>query len=267
MPRQPAARNHAADELSALLDALLSLAPVALGDCSHWTKRTRDDLRRRLKATKADLESLLSTLDPVRQPPMVLDPASPEVVGRLIGDTMLVQQRMAVAELSPFYGSGVYAIYYDGNFPAYQPLRRSETPIYIGKADPAKPAARSPEEQQDRLFRRLSDHVRSLTSADNLAVEDFSYRYLVVVSAWQITSETYLIERFHPVWNRESKVCYGFGKHGDAPLTRANSVSPWDTLHAGRRWAGTKDSRANAKSSDQIVEDIAEHFRKYPPEY
>ena len=47
----------------------------------------------------------------------------------------------------------------------------------------------------------------------------------------------YLIDRFKPIWNNETKVCFGFGKHGDNAATRRNTVSPWDTLHPGRPWA------------------------------
>ena len=32
-------------------------------------------------------------IDPIRQPPLMLDPYQPEVLGRLIGETMLEQPR------------------------------------------------------------------------------------------------------------------------------------------------------------------------------
>ena len=39
-----------------------------------------------------------------------------------------------------------------------------------------------------------------------------------VQSHWQGAAEGYLINLFRPVWNNETDVCYGLGKHGDAPL-------------------------------------------------
>lgn len=43
-------------------------------------------------------------------------------------------------DLSPFKGAGIYAIYYEGDFPPYAPISRkteTEIPIYVGKAVPA----------------------------------------------------------------------------------------------------------------------------------
>jgi hypothetical protein len=51
----------------------------------------------------------------------------------------------------------------------------------------------------------------------------------------------------------------------DAPKTRANRRSPWDTLHPGRKWATTSDNVPNEKSVKQILGEIAGHFAKFPP--
>lgn len=125
--------------------------------------------------------------------------------------------------------------------------------------------ALTPQEQGLRLFNRIRDHNRSLASVENLKLEDFDCRYLVVRSAWVETAEDLLIDWFKPVWNNELKVCYGFGKHGDSAGTRSNERSPWDTLHPGRPWAKSADNTPNKKSIVQIKADIAGHFKKYPP--
>jgi hypothetical protein len=167
--------------------------------------------------------------------------------------------------LPRFYGSGVYALYYDGHFPAYAPLIGSDTPIYLGKVDPASADAQSPQEQGDKLWQRLvKDHLRSIDAAENLDAGDFTCRSLVVKSAWQSTAELYLIDRFKPVWNKEAGVCFGIGKHGDRAATRTNIRSPWDELHPGRRLAS--DQPPNPRGADGIAEDIAEHFKKHSPE-
>ncbi|HET9713419.1 MAG TPA: Eco29kI family restriction endonuclease, partial [Pyrinomonadaceae bacterium] len=72
-------------------------------------------------------------------------------------------------------------------------------------------------------------------------------------------------ELFKPIWNSEMKICYGLGKHGDDPLIRANQRSPWDTLHPGREWAHRDPNMKDARSTEQIANDIAEHLAKYPP--
>jgi len=233
----------------------------------------------RLKALKNDiaaavarLTSLSRELDPIRQPPLVFDPSDPRVIGELIGRTMLEQPRHPMTDIGRFYGSGVYAIYYNGDFPAYAAIRGSERPIYIGKADPANPDAMSVEEQEERLSRRLREHAKSIRAVETYAHEnsiagqlklaDFDCRYLVVKSAWQKTAEEYLINQFKPVWNNEMKACYGFGKHGDSSYTRSNTRSPWDTLHPGRRWALGEGNTNNPKSQSLLIEEIATFLSK-----
>ena len=74
-----------------------------------------------------------------------------------------------------------------------------------------------------------------------------------------------MIDLFKPIWNSEINICYGFGKHGDDPGTRANLRSPWDTLHPGRDWAHRDPKMKDARAAKRILEDIREHLAKYPP--
>ncbi|MGH9767997.1 MAG: Eco29kI family restriction endonuclease, partial [Blastocatellia bacterium] len=219
-----------------------------------------------IEKTIESLQRLLPHLDPIKLPPHVLDPSDPDVEGKLIAETLLVQERHALETVHKFYGSGVYAIYYSGGFDAYKPISGSNTPIYVGKADPATHAAVTPIQQGTKLWSRLNDHRKSITAASNLDISEFDCRYLVVKSAWQGTAETYLIERFLPIWNNEAGICYGFGKHGDDPETRSNARSPWDTLHPGRKWATKEGNRPYHLSIKQIKEQIAGHFLQRPPQ-
>ncbi len=229
-------------------------------------------LKNDIAAAVARLTSLSRELDPVRQPPLVFDPSDPRVIGELIGRTMLEQPRHPMTGIGRFYGSGVYAIYYNGDFPAYAAIRDTERPIYIGKADPANPDAVPVEEQEERLSRRLRDHVKSIRAVEDYAKEsrisgqlklaDFDCRYLVVKSAWQKTAEEYLISQFKPVWNNEMKVCYGFGKHGDSSDTRSNTRSPWDTLHPGRKWALGEGNTDNPKTSEILIDEVLSFLSK-----
>jgi len=248
------------DAIAALGEQITSEIP------ENISARKRKVLREDAAELIENMRGLVIELDPVKQPPCVLDPADPHVVGTVIATTLLDQPRVPLDTSGRFYGSGVYAIYYNGDFPAYSAASQTETPLYVGKADPADHGAETVEAQGKRLSRRLRDHKRSLGKAENLLIEDFECRFLVVKSAWQNTAETYLIERFHPIWNREIGICWGFGKHGDSSGTRKNTRSPWDTLHPGRPWAMTENTVPNELSPDQITELILEHYERHPPE-
>jgi hypothetical protein len=255
MPRQ--AVEKFVNELTALLTRLPDGMP---GDSSQ---KKRLALRGEVLSAVETLNSFARKLDPIDHPDEIFDPSDPSQMGMLIADTLLKRERLPLDGLRRFYGSGVYAIYYGGDFPAYRPIRGTDVPIYVGKVDPADRSATTPIGQQQRLWQRLSnEHARSIKSAENLDVADFTCRYLVVVSAWQTTAETHLINAFKPVWNE--KVCDGFGKHGDNAETRANRRSSWDELHPGRRWAGS-GNRPNLRTAKVILSDIAKHFEKYPP--
>ena len=204
-------------------------------------------------------------LDPIKHPGFIFDPTNPNVVGRIVGITLIALPRKPLAQLERFYGSGVYALYYIGDFSLYADVSKREHPIYVGKADPVDPASKTVIQQGDRLSNRLNDHRRTVMKADStLRLEDFEYRALAVQTGWQNAAEEYLIHLFRPIWNNEVGICYGFGKHGDAPETRANLRSPWDTLHPGRKWAHRDTKMKDAKPKEQIAREIREHFKKYP---
>ncbi|MEK6283723.1 MAG: Eco29kI family restriction endonuclease [Acidobacteriota bacterium] len=245
-------------ELESLLESLPSEPVDSVGLKTSERRRLRELIEQTIEA----LQRTLSGLDPIRQPPHVLDPSDPDVIGKLIADTLLVQPRHSLSAVSTFYGSGVYAIYYTGAFPAYDLITGTDKPIYVGKADPATSDAVSPSSQGTRLWRRLQDHRKTISAATTtLNIKDFECRFLVVKSAWQGTAETYLIDRFKPVWNNEIGICYGFGKHGDSADTRSNTRSPWDTLHPGRKWAG-KGNKPNPLSAAKIAALIVAHLKK-----
>src|SRR5262249_46995737 len=149
--------------------------------------------------------SLLDRLDPVAQPSSVFDPGNPKVVGRFVSLALVAQNRVPLADIPKFYGSGVYAIYYKGSFPLYRPLSATETPIYVGQAAPASNHARTPREQGQRLSSRLSDHRKNIGKAEStLILNDFECRSLVVQTGWETAAEDYLIHLFRPIWNSET---------------------------------------------------------------
>jgi hypothetical protein len=225
--------------------------------------RSRKALDLEMRKFIDEIEVLLRELNPIRQPSAFFDPSDPKVIGRFVALALVSQQRMPLSEIEPFYGSGVYAIYYRGDFNLYAPISATETPIYVGQAAPLQANARRPTEQGDKLSRRLTEHLKNILKAkDSLDINDFDCRALVVQSGWETAAEDYLIHLFKPIWNSETKILYGLGKHGDSATTRANKRSPWDTIHPARHWAA--ETAEDAKTPSQIAEELEKHFETTP---
>lgn len=140
----------------------------------------RRALETELQAILVSLGQLLDRLDPITQPSSVFDPSSPKIVGRFVSLALVAQARHPLSDIPRTYGSGVYAIYYRGDYPLYAPISGTETPIYVGQAAPASNHARLPREQGDKLSSRLATHKRNIGKAnDTLTLDDFSFRSLV----------------------------------------------------------------------------------------
>lgn len=256
-----------AEALLKQLAGLRKVIPALPADLAGISTPVLNRVRAEIRTMGETLALLSDDIGALKLPKVVFDPTDPHIVGKLIGDTMLLQERMPLGAVEKFYGSGVYAIYYRGPFASYAPIAGTETPIYVGKADPADRYAVSVQQQGDRLARRLADHKKSVSAAQNLELGEFDCRFLVVKTAWESTAEDYLINRFKPVWNNEMGACYGFGKHGDDAGTRSNTRSPWDTLHPGRPWAMKEGNKPNPLGVDGVKKAVADHYAKHPPLY
>jgi len=162
---------------------------------------------------------------------------------------------------NPFVGAGVYALYYTGSFSAYRQLSevnqddQFRCPIYVGKAVPAgarKGGLGMEVEHGQALYKRLAEHAESINATDNLLLDDFRCRFLIVDDIWIPLAESMLIERFRPVWNI---VLDGFGNH-DPGKGRYNGMMPqWDCVHPGRSWATRLQPCPN--SSDQLGDRVS----------
>ncbi|GFE50386.1 hypothetical protein So717_21390 [Roseobacter cerasinus] len=222
-------------------------------------------LRQELTAKMELLRELEAELDAVKQPEHIFDPSNPNYMGRFTAAALLIQPRHPLAEVEKFYGAGVYALYYKGDFPAYEKISGKETPLYTGKADPKIAHAENPTEQGESLSRRINEHRKSIelvSGEGGISLDDFEVRYLVTASGFQVTAENFLINYFKPIWNKETKICFGIGKHGDDANTRKNKKSPWDTLHPGRKWALASEEM---KTPAEIAADISDHLDAFPP--
>ena len=195
----------------------------------------------------------------------------------MVALALLAQPVVPLSAVPDSYGAGVYAIYYKGNHPLYAAIRGSETPIYVGKADPREPDASTPREQGNRLTRRLREHAGTISEAEGYAssgqlppdlhtiqLADFKCRRLVCATNAQLVAEVHLIKMFWPLWNSETNACWGMSKHGDAAATRKNKRSPWDVVHPGRDWA-LSPILANSLEPQAIKERIRKTLERAPP--
>jgi hypothetical protein len=226
------------------------------------TPKNRVTVAAEIQKSATALNGLLVELDPIDRASAVFDPGNPRTVGYFLALALSAQPRRPLVALKEFYGTGVYALYYKGDFGAYQPISGSDTPIYIGMAVYESKDRHDQSPMGTSLARRLAEHKNNIQRAsETLNIEDFDYRALVVQSGWEGPAETHLIRMFSPIWNKEVKILQGFGKHGDSITTRANKRSPWDTFHAGRNWAGG-EGQTDKKTPDQIKYQLNIHFEK-----
>ncbi len=165
------------------------------------------------------------------------------IVNRLISTDCVPLPVPGKKRAAKFEGAGIYAIYYLGDFNAYEDLGKKNRengesiPIYIGKADPK--GGRKGELELDAgigtsLYDRLRDHAKSIDEAENLELAEFCCRYLAVDEVWIGLAERLAIQKFLPIWNT---LVDGFGNHDPGTRRAEQYLSDWDTLHPGRKFA------------------------------
>jgi hypothetical protein len=195
---------------------------------------------------------------------MEYNPLDKVNLGISVRDALLKQEPLAMEPWPDrFGGAGIYTIYYVGDFPHYESIARRnragrfDQPIYVGKAVPSGARKggirRDAEKPIANLHARLRQHASSIRAAQNLRIEDFYFRYLQVDDIWIPLGETYIIERFEPLWN---KVVEGFGIHTPGRRRKGQYASPWDTLHPGREFVSKLGLPPNPKSPEAIVREI-----------
>lgn len=189
-------------------------------------------------------------------------------LGESVAQAMLRQPATPMADLVGFEGAGIYAIYYRGNFSAYEAIARKNVrqnaivPIYVGKAVPKGTRKGGVLEKKPGkvLFNRLTQHRRSIEEARNLDIADFHCRFLIVDDIWIPLGESLLIAKFNPLWN---KLIDGFGNHDPGKGRHAGLRPRWDVLHPGRPWA--EKCQPREESAEQIIGEIKDYLRNNPP--
>jgi len=108
------------------------------------------------------------------------------------------------------------------------------TPVYLGKAVPdgwniGEGVAIL---QSSKLYDRIMNHRTSIAQVDNLHVNDFLVRILMLDPDWIESAETFLIRKFCPVWNVRVR---GFGNKALGIERGKSKISLWDQYHPGRK--------------------------------
>ncbi len=197
------------------------------------------------------------------------NPLDKKNLGVSVADAMLARPIGPLPPEGKFLGTGIYALYYSGDYGAYKSIATADeegrvtTPIYVGKAVPA--GARKGGFGLDLpagavLYNRLAEHAESIQCAKNLDIRDFACRYLVVDDIWIPLGESLLIEMFAPIWNR---VIDGFGNHDPGQGRRQQQCSPWDVLHPGRNWA--EKLQPHTKSEKEFLRALEAFWAKQKP--
>lgn len=195
------------------------------------------------------------------------NPLDKKNLGASVAEALLTKEIHPLGEVASFEGAGIYAIYYTGDFEAYQPLARLNQnnkflwPIYVGKAVPAgaRMGANLTLAAGRVLHKRLKEHADSVKAAENLDIKDFYCRFLVVDDIWIPLGESLIIARFTPVWN---SLIDGFGNHNPGKGRHAGMRPRWDVLHPGRSWAMNLAQRPETQA--QIGQDAATYLRTPP---
>ncbi|SDG75147.1 Eco29kI family restriction endonuclease [Janthinobacterium sp. YR213] len=195
------------------------------------------------------------------------NPLDKKNLGASVAEALLTKETHLLGSLPVFDGAGIYAIYYTGDFQAYQQISRLNSdskfmlPIYVGKAVPAgaRMGGSLGLTAGKVLHQRLKEHAESIKAAENLDINDFHCRFLVVDDIWIPLGESLIIARFTPIWN---SLIDGFGNHNPGKGRHAGMRPRWDVLHPGRGWAMNLAERP--ESADQIAQDAETYLRVLP---
>lgn len=194
------------------------------------------------------------------------NPLDKKNLGASVAEALLTKEVHPLSKVPAFTGAGIYAIYYVGDFPPYRQVSRLNSeekfllPIYVGKAVPKGARMGAGVEQAGSVLqKRLKEHSDSIKAAENLNIEDFYCRFLVVDDIWIPLGESLIIARFTPVWN---SLLDGFGNHNPGKGRHAGMRPRWDVLHPGRSWAMSLAERP--ETPEQIAGDAEVFLRDLP---
>lgn len=190
-----------------------------------------------------------------------------DAFAEIIKDTIRFFNGTPVHLLPPpenFIGAGVYALYYIGKSPYYKHLYELNRlsfvqPIYVGKAVPRGWRQARVQEASNELYSRLTEHYSSIFQVNNLNIDDFRCRFMILENASVDmigTVEAALIRQYTPIWN---SCIDGFGNHDPGSGRYDQAMSDWDILHPGRKWA--ERLRGNHPTKTVIIAKAKSYYK------
>lgn len=106
--------------------------------------------------------------------------------------------------LSSYGVFGVYALYYYGDDPFYEPIsnvaHKTHVPIFVGVSHPTAYSTYSASDKQT-LAQTISSHQTRLTDFDRFNRSDFKIRTLSLEPVWIHHTAQLLIDAYQPWWN------------------------------------------------------------------
>lgn len=188
------------------------------------------------------------------------DPLAVENVGVTLAVELLQQPAVEFPPSVRFKGAGVYALYYNGDNPAYAPLvaldrGRCIYPAYVGRAqrENLNQGFNPRPSTKGELFKRIKKHFDSVKQTRSVNTADFKVRYLVLKPAYISLAESVLIMAFRPPWNG-----MGLGSNVTGGIRMAGKGSLWDSLHPGRKGRPAGSEETARAAADLIERRVAE---------
>jgi hypothetical protein len=196
------------------------------------------------------------------------NPLDKRNLARSIEGALLRRPAIPLSKATKIVGAGVYALYYAGDFAPYSPIRADHSgeafdkPIYVGKAIPKGGRTGGLDKNASEgtaLNTRLGTHRRSINQSDNLSLDDFWVRFLIVDDIWIPLGENVLIQGFQPIWN---VALFGFGNNAPGRGREKQIRSPWDALHPGR--TAFKKLSLGDLTEEFLLKRVRDHFNGTP---
>jgi hypothetical protein len=193
--------------------------------------------------------------------PAFYDPMSTDRITAAVCQELERQRLIPLdPEITRFEGSGLYAIYYNGEtIDLYVPLVGYKIPVYVGQAASHNSATGASAARPSPLWSRLRDHRMSIEGSA-LPVKEFGVRLLCLPDVHANLGENGLRVIYQPVWNG---VLNGFGGKEQGPTTRQSARSKWDTVHPGRKRTFGADRHVKDELEVQTGEHIEEQLGAY----
>ncbi|MCW5867480.1 MAG: Eco29kI family restriction endonuclease [Candidatus Eremiobacteraeota bacterium] len=213
------------------------------------------------------------------------NPLDKKNLGDSVADALLGKAVQLLPPAENFFGSGIYALYYSGDFPPYKRMSDCNSqgrwvwPIYIGRAEPrgSRKGGSVPEDMSeavaegilredraassDRLMERLRKHSKTIAEVENLNVEHFRCRYLCVDDIWIPLGEALILRQFRPLWNT---ILDGFGNKTPGSGRTGQKLSSWDTVHPGRSFVKKLNLPSGKHALEVLLSKTEQHLSIVP---